>query len=135
MENRSGIYSRQLKQPQILSRPATANVMIEATEKLTGRDLSIDYKKALEKEVNLRPTPKTLEPSRAVPTPIHGVLGRVPLADIAYSNLALLQGVPVSGVSLLDELESVPQTESSGFVFDAERRRKCRHANRIRDTI
>ena len=119
MENRSGLYNRPLKQPQILSRPATANIMVQATEKLTGRDLSADYKIALEKEVNLPVFPKTLAPSKRIPTPVHGVQGRVSLADIGYSNLALMQGVPVSGATLLDELESIPQTESSGFVFDA----------------
>tara|TARA_R110002126_G_scaffold218776_1_gene364423 strand:+ start:440 stop:1189 length:750 start_codon:yes stop_codon:yes gene_type:complete len=118
MENRSGLYSRPLKQPQILSRPATAGIMVQATEKLTGRDLSADYKKALEKEVKFPVFPKTLAPSKNMPTPVHGVLGRVSLADMGYSNLALMQGVPVSGASLLDELESIPQTESSGFVFD-----------------
>ena len=118
MENRSGLYTRPLKQPQILSRPATANIMIEATEKLTGRDLSADYKIALEKEVKFPVFPKTLAPSKRMPTPVYGVMGRVSLADIGYSNLALMQGVPVSGASLLDELESIPQTESSGFVFD-----------------
>ena len=92
--------------------------MIEATEKLTGRDLSADYKIALEKEVKFPVFPKTLAPSKRMPTPVYGVMGRVSLADIGYSNLALMQGVPVSGASLLDELESIPQTESSGFVFD-----------------
>ena len=120
MENRSGLYSRPLKQPQILSRPATAGIMVEATQKLTGRDLSIDYEKALQKEVNLPVFPKTLAPSKNMPTPIHGVLGRVSLADMGYVNLALMLGVPVSGASLLDELESIPQTESSGFVYDAD---------------
>ena len=119
MESRSGLYSRPLKQPQILSRPATAGIMVEATQKLTGRDLSADYKSALEKEVKLRPIPKTLPPPGGVTTPIYGSFQRIPLADIAYANLALMQGVPVSGASLLDELESIPQTESSGFVFDA----------------
>jgi len=118
MENRSGLYSRPLKQPQILSRPATANVMVQATQKLTGRDLSIDYKKALEKEVKLPPIPKTLPPPGGVATPIYGSFHRTPLADISYANLALMMGVPVSGTSLLDELESIPQTESSGFVYD-----------------
>jgi len=117
MENRSGLYSRPLKQPQILSRPATAGAMVAATQKLTGRDLSIDYERALEKEVKLRPIPKLLPPPGGVATPIYGSFHRIPLADIAYANLALMQGVPVSGASLLDELESIPQTESS--VFDA----------------
>ena len=119
MESRSGLYSRKLKQPQILSRPATAGAMVRATEKLTGRDLSADYENALKKEVKLRPIPKLLPPPGGVATPIYGSFHRTPLADITYANLALMQGVPVSGASLLDELESIPQTESSGFVFDA----------------
>lgn len=114
MESRSGLYSRQLKQPQILSRPATAGIMVEATEKLTGRDLSADYKKALEKEVKLAVYPKTLPPSRGRTTPIYGSLHRQSLADTTYAQLAQTHGVPVSGASLLDELESIPQTE-----FDA----------------
>lgn len=118
MESRSGLYSRPLKSPQILSRPATAGIMVQATEKLTGRDLSADYKQALEKEVKLAVFPKTLPPSRSRTTPIYGSLHRQSLADTTYSQLAQTHGVPVSGASLLDELESIPQTESDAVSVD-----------------
>ena len=118
MPNRSGLYSRPLKQPQVLPRPATANIMVEATEKLTGRDLSADYKQALEKEVKLAPIPKTLPPSRGRATPIYGSLHRQSLADTTYAQLAQTHGVPVSGASLLDELESIPQIEFDAMSVD-----------------
>ena len=94
MENRSGLYSRPLKTPQILSRPATAGVMIQATEKLTGRDLSIDFKMALEQDPP--PYPKTLPRSQRIPTPIHGNAYHpgTALADITYAQMAAIHGIP-----------------------------------------
>jgi len=94
MENRSGLYSRPLKTPQILSRPATAGVMIQATEKLTGRDLSIDFKMALEKDPPAYP--KTLPRSQRIPTPIHGNAYHpgTALADITYTQMAEIHGIP-----------------------------------------
>ena len=94
MENRSGLYSRPLKTPQILSRPATAGVMIQATEKLTGRDLSIDFKMALEKDPPAYPS--VLPRSQRIPTPIHGNAYHpgTALADITYAQMAEIHGIP-----------------------------------------
>ena len=41
--NSSGINSGKLKDPRILSRPATAINMLNSTMRLTGRDMTTDY--------------------------------------------------------------------------------------------
>ena len=111
MENRSGLYNRALKQPQILSRPASAKIMLDSTQKLTGKSLSEDYKKALETEKKLPMYPKVLPPSTQSAQPIYGSFRSqgIPLADVTYAQLTTGFSIPS-----MDDLGS----EASGFVFD-----------------
>ena len=92
MKDRSGIYSRPLKQPKIISRPETAHTMLQATQKLTGRDLTIDYKKAVAKEQKIPVYPDVLpQLSSGEVIPIYGSQGSTgtTLANLTYT--ALLQ--------------------------------------------
>ena len=50
MANTSGIYTRQLKNPKIIQRPATAATMINAVNTLTGRSIGTDYIESLNKK-------------------------------------------------------------------------------------
>ena len=47
--NSSGIYTRQLKNPQIIQRPVNAGVMVNAVNRLTGRTIGADYLTSLNK--------------------------------------------------------------------------------------
>ena len=92
MTDRSGMYSRPLKQPKIISRPETAHTMLQATQKLTGRDLTIDYKKAVAKEQKIPVYPDVLpQLSSGEVIPIYGsqVSTGTTLANLSYT--ALLQ--------------------------------------------
>jgi len=92
MRDRSGMYSRPLKQPNIISRPETAHTMLQATQKLTGRDLTIDYKKAVAKEQKIPVYPDVLpQLSSGEVIPIYGsqVSTGTTLANLSYT--ALLQ--------------------------------------------
>ena len=92
MADRSGMYSRPLKQPKIISRPDTAHTMLQATQNLTGRDLTIDYKKAIAKEQKMPVYPEVLpQLTSGEVTPIYGsqVSTGTTLANLTYT--ALLQ--------------------------------------------
>ena len=90
MTNRSGMYSRPLKQPKIISRPETAHTMLQATQNLTGRDLTIDYKKAIAKEQKMPVYPK-LSPqlTSGELMPIYGSQSSTgtPRATLPYTTL------------------------------------------------
>ena len=92
MRDRSGMYSRPLKQPKIISRPDTAHTMLQATQNLTGRDLTIDYKKAIAKEQKMPVYPEVLpQLTSGEVTPIYGsqVSTGTTLSNLTYT--ALLQ--------------------------------------------
>ena len=91
MADRSGMYSRPLKQPKIISRPETAYTMLQATQNLTGRDLTIDYKKAIAKEQKIPVYPEVLPIPGGDAIPIYGsqVSTGTTLANLTYT--ALLQ--------------------------------------------
>ena len=98
MRDRSGMYSRPLKQPKIISRPDTANTMLQATQKLTGRDLTIDYKKAVAKEQKIPVYPDVLpQLSSGEVIPIYGSQASTgtTLANLSYT--ALLQATQTAG--------------------------------------
>jgi hypothetical protein len=92
MQDRSGMYSRPLKQPKIISRPETAHTMLQATQNLTGRDLTIDYKKAIAKEQKMPVYPEVLpQLTSGEVIPIYGSQSSTgtTLANLTYT--ALLQ--------------------------------------------
>jgi len=92
MTDRSGMYSRPLKEPKIISRPDTAHTMLQATQNLTGRDLTIDYKKAVAKEQKMPVYPEVLpQLTSGEVIPIYGsqISTGTSLANLNYT--ALLQ--------------------------------------------
>jgi hypothetical protein len=100
MQDRSGMYSRPLKQPKIISRPETAHTMLQATKNLTGRDLTIDYKKAIAKEQKIPVYPEVLPIPGGEVTPIYGsqVSTGTTVANLTYT--ALLQAAaPIAAPS------------------------------------
>ena len=99
MADRSGMYSRPLKQPKIISRPDTAHTMLQATQNLTGRDLTIDYKKAIAKEQKMPVYPEVLPIPGGEVTPIYGsqVSTGTTLANLTYT--ALLQAAQAPSTS------------------------------------
>jgi hypothetical protein len=117
MTNRSMLYSRPLKEPRIISRPQTAQTMINETKRLTGRDLSIDYKKALSNEPKIPNYPKLPSaPGGLRTTPIYGnFIVRGPnIADVAYQLLADLHSIPTGTVlAVADVDESVVDVDDS----------------------
>ena len=100
MKDRSGIYSRPLKQPKIISRPETAHTMLQATQNLTGRDLTIDYKKAIAKEQKMPVYPEVLPIPGGEVTPIYGsqVSTGTTVANLTYA--ALLQTTQTAGAPI-----------------------------------
>jgi hypothetical protein len=101
MRDRSGMYYRPLKQPKIISRPETANTMLQATQKLTGRDLTIDYKKAVAKEQKIPIYPDVLpQLSSGEVIPIYGSQSStgISLANLSYT--ALLQATQTGAPSV-----------------------------------
>jgi len=106
MTNRSALYSRPLKEPKVISRPQTAQIMLNQTERLTGRDLSIDYKKALSNEPRMPNYPKLPSaPSGSRTTPIYGnfIVRGPSIADIAYQLLADLHSIPTGTNLAVDD--------------------------------
>jgi len=98
MTDRSGIYSRPLKQPKIISRPETAHTMLQATQKLTGRDLTIDYKKAVAKEQKIPVYPDVLpQLSSGEVIPIYGSQASTGTTQANLSYTALLQATQTAG--------------------------------------
>jgi len=112
MTDRSGIYSRPLKQPKIISRPDTAHTMLQATQNLTGRDLTIDYKKAIAKEQKMPVYPEVLPIPGGEVTPIYGsqVSTGTTLANLTYT--ALLQAAQAPSTSAPPPTSQAPPPTS-----------------------
>ena len=113
MVDRSGMYSRPLKQPKIISRPETAYTMLQATKKLTGRDLTIDYKKAIAKEQKIPVYPDVLpQLTSGEVIPIYGsqVSTGTTLANLTYT--ALLQATQAPATSTA--IAQAPSTAVAG---------------------
>jgi len=118
MRDRSGMYSRPLKQPKIISRPDTAHTMLQATQKLTGRDLTIDYKKAVAKEQKIPVYPDVLpQLSSGEVIPIYGSQSSTgtSLANLSYTALLQATQTAVAGPSTSTAPEpSTPQVAVAG---------------------
>ena len=116
MTDRSGIYSRPLKQPKIISRPETAHTMLQATQKLTGRDLTIDYKKAVAKEQKIPVYPDVLpQLSSGEVIPIYGSQASTgtTLANLSYTALLQATQAPstaIAGPSTSTAIAQAPST-------------------------
>ena len=101
--DRSGIYSRPLKQPKVISRPETAHTMLQATQKLTGRDLTIDYKKAVAKEQKIPVYPDVLpQLTSGEVTPIYGSQSSTgtSLANLSYTALLQATQAPATSTAI-----------------------------------
>jgi hypothetical protein len=159
MTNRSALYSRPLKEPKVISRPQTAQIMLNQTERLTGRDLSIDYKKALSNEPRMPNYPKLPgAPSGLRTTPIYGnfIVRGPSIADVAYQLLADLHSIPTGtdlavvadvddsvvesvdeseDMSPNDESEDMSPNEEPSTEDEDERNERLEISRRIRYTI
>jgi len=115
MRDRSGMYSRPLKQPKIISRPDTAHTMLQATQNLTGRDLTIDYKKAIAKEQKMPVYPEVLpQLTSGEVTPIYGsqVSTGTTLSNLTYT--ALLQAAQTAAAPTAAPTAAPPPTAVVG---------------------
>ena len=158
MTNRSALYSRPLKEPKVISRPQTAQIMLNQTERLTGRDLSIDYKKALSNEPRMPNYPKLPgAPGGSRTTPIYGnfIVRGPSIANVAYQLLADLHSIP-TGTDLavvadvddsvvesvvesvdesVDESEDMSPNEEPSTEDEDERNERLEISRRIRYTM
>ena len=109
--NSSGINSGKLKDPRILSRPATAINMLNSTMRLTGRDMTTDYidgfKTNFQNKMsfNNQILPPTTQPMYTFPTQQN-------LANLIYMQVAQNLGV---GTSIASALSSEPSSLTSAF--------------------
>lgn len=101
MENRSGIFTRPLKDPKIIARPESAKVMLDATQRLTGSDLTVDYMEAVKEEPKIVPMPtypRTLPETQGIPvTPSYG--NAYSLSVLLYNALANTLGITSEALS------------------------------------
>jgi len=96
LKNVSGVYSRKLKEPKVLSRPATAYEMIMELQRLNPAVNILDkYKMMLDKPAPvLQPRPRPADNLEREVQPITQQYYQRPnIADLAYLDLADLEGL------------------------------------------
>jgi len=114
MENRSGIFTRPLKDPKIIARPESAKIMLDATQRLTGSDLTVDYMEAVKEEPKIVPMPtypRTLPETQGIPvTPYYG--NAYSLSVLLYNALANQHGITSEALSAGSDWSSVSSATS-----------------------
>jgi len=118
--NTSGIYTRPLKNPKILQRPATASAMINAVSTLSGRNIGTDYLQSLNKTPDPIRIPKYVKNDLDVfAQQTYQDLNSYPnMTNLLYTAIGVQRGValPSSIYSYLSASQPSVVSVDSGYI-------------------